>query len=576
MPPTTAAPSHHYDTLIIGAGMSGLSCASRLFQHQYYREKGRLVVLEARARVGGRIDSVHVNGCRLDTGANWIHGVGTRNKPNPLVDLLPHKRVKQLSGAVIFQAPPSGDGVTADSTAEDADNEDDWVDVQPARPPHPSQSGERGDRVIPTSVAEILMSSVWLMIGSLHELAAQYPEQQAKNTTMLQAIAQTDGFREAYREVPPEYHHSLSAIPQFVENMEAAPLAAQSAEHPREQPGLSLLEFSIDDFDGDQVFLQDGYTAVVDEVARELLDAGLIQLNTEVRHIDWSRNPIKIETNHGTEYTARQVICTLPLGVLQHHIHGTASAGTSAPAFFQPPLPSDKQVSIQSIGFGTLDKIMLLYHTPWWTEEPYISILKKGLVRQPLDTDAEPSQEDNSELPADSFIGFTAELPGIEVHQNGTSSPGSRCLFIINLYNLTGFPVLSAFVSCANASDIMETMTDEQAGGVIHRALTDWLGKEPPGPEAVHMTRWARDEFSRGSYSHMVTGLSETRHRESLQQPVVNGGGGILRFAGEHTSRDHFATVHGALLSGWREADAILEERGRGRRSSLPVARCGD
>ncbi|KUI60834.1 Lysine-specific histone demethylase 1A [Cytospora mali] len=571
MSATTAAPSsRHYDTLILGAGMSGLSCAARLFQHQYYKEKDRLLVLEARERIGGRIGSVHVNGCRLDTGANWIHGVGTKDKPNPLMSLLPHKRYKQVSGTVVFQAPP-GDDVTVGSTVKDADHGDgDWVKVQPIQPAQSTRSEGSGGRVIPTSVAETLMLSIWSMIGSLRELAAQDSEKKAKHTTMLQAIAQTDEFGEAYQRVPPEYHHSLSGIPQFIESMEAAPLAAQSAEHPRDQPGMSLLEFGIDDFEGDQVFLQDGYTAVVDEVARGLTDAGLIQLGTEVTQIDWSRNPVKVETSYGTTYTARQVVCTLPLGVLQHYTQEPAPVpGTSAPALFQPPLPSDKQTAIQSLGFGTLDKIMLVYRTPWWTEQPYISILKKGLVRQPFAIDEEPSSSsssrngDDSGLPPDSFIGFTAELPGIEIHQDGTSSSGLRVLSIINLHNLTGYPVLSAFVSCANAAGIVESMTDEQAGGVVHRALVDWLGREPPRPDAVHVTRWARDEFSRGSYSHMITGLSETRHREVFQQPVVNGEGGVLRFAGEHTSRDHFATVHGALLSGWREADAILNSAGK-------------
>ncbi|ROV93805.1 hypothetical protein VMCG_08792 [Cytospora schulzeri] len=566
---STAAPrSRHYDTIILGAGMAGLSCAGRLFQHQYYRGKNRLLVLEARERIGGRIGSVHVNGCRLDTGANWIHGVGTKDRANPLMDLLPHKRIKQLSGTVICQTPP-GDGVTVDSTAKDTDTDngdDDWVHVQHFH------TEEGGDRVIPTSVAEILMSSVWSMIGSLHDLATQSSEHEAKQTTMVQAITQTEEFREGYRNVPPGYHHTLSAMPQFIENMEAAPLAAQSAEHPRERPGLSLLEFGIDDFDGDQVFLQDGYTAVVDEVARDLTDAGLMQLGTTVKNIDWSKNPIEVETSHGTRYTAGQVICTLPLGVLQHHIQDTASAGTpEPPALFHPPLPSDKREAIQSLGFGTLDKVMLVYTTPWWTEDPYISIFKKGLVRQPFATDDEPSSsssstnEDDPRLPSDTFIGFTDELPGIQIHQDGTSSSsssGPRLLSIINLHNLTGYPVLSAFVSCANAADMIESMTDEQAGGVIHRALTEWLGREPPRPDAVHVTRWAQDEFSRGSYSHMVTGLSEARHRECFQEPVVNSEGAVLRFAGEHTSRDHFATVHGALLSGWREADAVLKSTG--------------
>jgi len=85
----------HYDTIVIGAGMSGLACASRLLQHASHQKPNSLLVLEARDRIGGRIDAVHVNGCRLDTGANWIHGTGTKEMPNPLVEILPRARLGQ-------------------------------------------------------------------------------------------------------------------------------------------------------------------------------------------------------------------------------------------------------------------------------------------------------------------------------------------------------------------------------------------------------------------------------------------------------------------------------------------------
>ena len=128
----------------------------------------------------------------------------------------------------------------------------------------------------------------------------------------------------------------------------------------------------------------------------------------------------------------------------------------------------------------------------------------------------------------------------------------------MNLHTLTAQPVLCAFVSCKTATTV-EGMKDEDISGLFHRILTQWFGIEPPRPDAVHVTRWAQDPYSRGSYSHIITGLSEARHRKTLQKPIVNEVGGVLRFAGEHCSRDHFATVHGALLDGWRAADASLQ-----------------
>ena len=539
--------SRHYEVLVLGAGMSGLACASRLFQHQHYQAKNRLLVLEARDRIGGRIQSVHVNGWRLDTGANWIHGIGTKDEPNPLMTILPHKRVKQLSGVVAFSAHES-------ATLCKPNLESDWVEVEPSS----LQQTQDHGRVIPASVSGTIMAALWDMIESLHEMAATRTANDAKGTTMLKAITEADSFRQAFKQIPNEYHASLGAMPQFVEVMEAGPLAAQSAEQKKGNVGMGLLEFAIDDFDGDQVFLQDGYTAVIDEVAKDLVAADLVRLNTEVLQIDWSAKPIRVKTNQG-DFTADEVVCTLPLGVLQHH--SSSQHSESGLSLFSPTLPAEKHESIDSLGFGTLDKIILVYEKPWWTEEPYISIWKDCIVDRPLEIN--PGKDGGlkyrEQKSPDSFMGFTEELPGISIADDGTVSTGPRLLSIVDLQNLTDQPALSCFVSCSNAVQV-EAMTDEQAGDLVHRALTQWLGREPPKPAAVHVSRWASDEYSRGSYSHMIKGLSETRHREAFQEPLRNAEGAVLRFAGEHTSRNHFATVHGALISGWREADDILSD----------------
>ncbi|TKA34353.1 hypothetical protein B0A50_00335 [Salinomyces thailandicus] len=549
---TTHSGVRHYETIVLGAGMSGLACASRLLQHSYCQRPGKLLVLEARDRIGGRIGSVDVLGNRLDTGANWIHGTGTKEEPNPLIEILPHKRTKVLNGMVAFRAPDnSDDGASGD------EREEGWVAVN--EKPHPSTSmngGSRTSAVIPAQTAGMLMGSLWGMIGSLHEEAASLPQEKAKQTTMLQAIIRNKVLRSAFNELPEDLRATLSGMPQFIENIEAAPLATQSAEHERGRPGFSLLEFGIDDFDGEQVFLQDGYLDVVDEVAKVLVNNGLIEMETEVQRIRWDESPMVVETSQGV-FKADRVVCTLPLGVLQHRIENdTEQDGL---ALFQPSLPKAKSTAVSSLGFGTLDKIFLVYSHPWWNEEPYFSLYKDGIVSESigLSKDDNPHPPETTPTRPDSFMGFTSELPGMPIHPEGGAEPGLRMLSCMNLDELTGFPVLSTFVSCSNATYI-ESLSNEDAGAIIHRALTSWLGREPPKPDAVHVTRWAQDPYSLGSYSHMITGLSENEHRVEFQRPVKGKGGVELRFAGEHTSRNHFATVHGALLSGWREADSII------------------
>lgn len=541
----------HFETIVIGAGMSGLACAARLFQH---RARGSLVVLEARNRIGGRIGSEYVNGNRLDTGANWIHGTGTEDDPNPLMKVLPHKRYRQLSGMVAFRPHDEPDKVDVKQHEVMGENGG-WNYISSNRTSERPDLRSTSDLVIPSEAAGTLMSSVWGAIGSLHERSASMPADEAKRTTMLSAVANDEMFREAFNELPSEYHPALRSLPQFLEPMEAAPLAAQSAEHDSEVSGMSLLEFAIEDFDGDQVYLQDGYTAVVEEVAKDLVKADAIHHGVEVEQITWDTTPITLQTNKGT-YTAGNVVCSIPLGVLKQRRYLTSPMDDRRPPLFSPELPQEYLESISSLGYGTLDKIFLVYSNPWWTQEPFASVLEKGISRRPFATgDTKVRGNDTGE--PDSFWGFTHELPGISISEDGTVSTGPRLLSIMNLNSLCGFPVLSAFVSCANAVHV-ENSSNADAGALVHSELTSWFGREPPKPDAVHVTRWASDEFSRGSYSNMITGISEMRHRETFQRPIANKDGSTLRFAGEHTSKNHFATVHGALLSGWREADAIL------------------
>ncbi|OTG91970.1 flavin monoamine oxidase family protein [Acinetobacter sp. ANC 3813] len=60
---------------IIGAGIAGISCAKQL------QDAGKkVIILESRDRIGGRIESKQINNDFFDLGASWIHGI----KGNPI------------------------------------------------------------------------------------------------------------------------------------------------------------------------------------------------------------------------------------------------------------------------------------------------------------------------------------------------------------------------------------------------------------------------------------------------------------------------------------------------------------
>ena len=75
-----------------------------------------------------------------------------------------------------------------------------------------------------------------------------------------------------------------------------------------------------------------------------------------------------------------------------------------------------------------------------------------------------------------------------------------------------------------------------------------------PDPIQSICTRWGSDPLSYGSYSH-VSVQSSGNDYDILAESVGNR----LFFAGEATTRQYPATMHGAFLSGLREASHILQ-----------------
>jgi monoamine oxidase len=100
----------------------------------------------------------------------------------------------------------------------------------------------------------------------------------------------------------------------------------------------------------------------------------------------------------------------------------------------------------------------------------------------------------------------------------------------------------------------MELRSDAQLASELMSVLRRMFGATVPEPEGLRVTRWASDPYARGSYSHLPVGATGADY-EVLAEPLA---GGQLRFAGEATNRRYPATVHGAYLSGLREAQALL------------------
>jgi polyamine oxidase len=180
---------------------------------------------------------------------------------------------------------------------------------------------------------------------------------------------------------------------------------------------------------------------------------------------------------------------------------GVLKAGAVA---FDPPLPDAKQAAIERLGFGLLNKVVLAFDTAFW----------------PLDN------------PMLGLVG--ADQPVTD---------------LVNGQLVYGKPVLMALRG-GSLARTREALSDEETVAQVVAAL------DAPPPTGALITRWSQDPYARGSYSFVAVGSGPDDQR-ALGEPV----GERLYFAGEATSPEYFATVHGAYLSGVREAERLLAGR---------------
>jgi phytoene dehydrogenase-like protein len=139
------------DVVVVGAGVAGLAAARALALGGQ-----RVVVLEARDRIGGRTWTDSSLGVPVDLGASWIHGVDG----NPLWALAPRFGVEaveftvgsfQFDGRPIAWHDPSGAALSeasASSFVADLHTVDAALDAVVAHAPPPSTYAAAVDTVL--------------------------------------------------------------------------------------------------------------------------------------------------------------------------------------------------------------------------------------------------------------------------------------------------------------------------------------------------------------------------------------------------------------------------------------------
>ena len=207
---------------------------------------------------------------------------------------------------------------------------------------------------------------------------------------------------------------------------------------------------------------------------------------------------VTVQTSKG-DIDADVVIVTVPLGVLKSNM-----------ITFSPPLPKNKQGAIDKMGMGVLNKCAMSFAYQFWDEVD--------------------------------FIGRCA------------SNHGENFLFT-NIAQLDGKPVLCCMFGGDYAASI-EKETDATIVADVMQSLRE-LYNDAPDPIDYYVSRWKSDVFARGSFCFVPPGGTGEEHKH-LAEPLCDQSGNIrVQFAGEATIETHPSTIHGAYLSGIREAHRL-------------------
>ncbi|KAI1476659.1 flavin-containing amine oxidoreductase-domain containing protein [Daldinia eschscholtzii] len=239
-----------------------------------------------------------------------------------------------------------------------------------------------------------------------------------------------------------------------------------------------------------------------------------VRKNTSVKQIFYDPDGLKaarVECEDGSTLEADYVVSTIPLGVLKH---GNVE--------FNPPLPPSKAGAISRLGYGILNKIILVYAEAFWDTSRDIF----GCLRTP-----------NSRH---------------SLKQSDYTSQRGRCFQWFNTSNTSGIPVLIGLMAGDAGFDTEHSKNDELVAEATE-VLRSVYGAKVPQPVHSIVTRWGSDKFARGSYSSAGPSMRPDDY-QTMAKSVGN-----LFFAGEHTTDTHPATVHGAYLSGLRVASEVID-----------------
>ena len=273
-----------------------------------------------------------------------------------------------------------------------------------------------------------------------------------------------------------------------------------------ERLGMNSFSLSSDLWlSGEKDFSIDGhsYLSTLEELYFSTVLDDIIYSSPVVR-IKETDYGVLVEDTNGNFFSGNAVIITASLAVLKDDIID-----------FVPPLPDSKREAINTIGMDAILKVVLTFHTTFWKKKRMFGLLGPDL----------------------SSICWAP----------GKLQTGARN------------NVLISYITGKRAERIRQH-TKEEAIAILLAELDQVF---PPNLASKNFSDyfwmdWKDEPYIRGGYSYpapnTMTAAGASK-RDELAKPIR----GRLYFAGEATAKHHPATVHGALESGRRVANEVIE-----------------
>uniref|UniRef100_A0A7E4WDZ9 Lysine-specific histone demethylase n=1 Tax=Panagrellus redivivus TaxID=6233 RepID=A0A7E4WDZ9_PANRE len=284
---------------------------------------------------------------------------------------------------------------------------------------------------------------------------------------------------------------------------------------------VSLEHWDADDeweIEGSHMMVRGGYykvTEALTEPVKPILRRNHIVTNVEVNEKGVIVSGECPDTTVFYEQ-ADAVLCTVPLGVLKWSIiKSTESDGRIK---FQPPLPSWKCNAIDRMGFGSLNKAVFFFEEIFWDKDDHVFL----------------RSAETEEARGECFQWFAV--------------PDEPVLIALISGVAAGFPDLPNY----------HELTLRRMMNFLRTVYPNC----PADPTDFVITKWHRDKFTRGCYSYIGCDATDKDH-DVLAEPITDKNGiPRLFFGGEHTITRWPSTVHGAMISGFREATRIANTFG--------------